>query len=48
LLRWKDLRTFLKTSRYARLNENKKLKNKFEPIVSQINNFQATRAGITQ
>ena len=32
LLSWKDLSSFLKASRYARLNENKKLKNKFEPI----------------
>ncbi len=32
LLSWIDLKSFLKASRYARLNENKKLKNKFEPI----------------
>jgi hypothetical protein len=32
LLSWNDLKSFLKASRYVRLNENKKLKNKFEPI----------------
>ncbi len=32
LLNWNDLKSFLKASRYARLNENNKLNYKFEPI----------------
>jgi len=33
LLSWKDLKSFLKASKYNRLNENKKRNNKFEPIL---------------